>query len=245
MSNLPFKDNDKAPILFLHRYASLACALRRFETEHLDWYRPSEITELQWNMRSDFKTQIDELFRRVSARSVTFGDPYQYLQPRELSLFREATDADRNQMPLAQMHPKDQLEGFWAVINKRTNSRSFSSLCRAVELFNHVMTGILSGTQGEAWALLKTVEDFAPTLISVAEELLYRPEAKGEPGRLLHEDGSRIQNLRVNLESLRPVIERRGWLSADDLERCLSLGDLIRDYLDIKNLEVGSEPPGD
>ena len=159
MTNMPLKDHE-APILFLHTYALLPTELIPFEAEHLDWYRPSEITELQWNMRSDFKTQINQLFRRVSVGSVTFGDPLRYLQPRELSLFREATDAELNQTPLAQMHPKDQIKGFWAVITKRTNSRSLSSLCRAVDLFNHVVAGILSGTNGEAWAVLKTLEEF-------------------------------------------------------------------------------------
>jgi hypothetical protein len=235
MNNMPFK-NHEAPILFLHSYALLSTEGIPFEAEHLDWFRPSEITELQLNMRSDFKTQINELFRRVSVGSVTFDDALRYLHPRELSLFREATDAERNQMPLAQMHPKDQIKGFWAVITKRTNSRSLSSLCRAVDLFNHVASGILSGTKGEAWAVLKTVEEFAPAVISAAEELVYRPEAKGEPGQILHEDGTRIQNLRVDLECLRPVMKRPGWsFSTDHLDRFLSLGDLIRDYLVLKN----------
>ena len=235
MNDMPF-DNPGAPILFLHSYALLPTELIPFEAEHLEWFRPSEIIELQLNMRSDFKAQINELFRRVSVGSVTFDDALRYLHPRELRLFREATEADRSQVPLDQMHPKDQIKGFWAVITKRTNSRSVSSLCRAVDIFNHVVAGILSGTKGEAWAVLKTAEDFAPAVISAAEELVYRPEAKGEPGRILHEDGIRIQNLRVDLECLCPVMRRSGWSSSTDhLDRLLSLGDLIRDYLVLKN----------
>lgn len=236
-------EGHELPILFFHSYASWPSEMDPFETEHLDWYRPSEITELQWNMRSDFKAQIDELFRRVSARSVAFVDTLKYLQSRELKLFREATDADRNQTPLAQMLPKYQIQGFWAVIAKLTSSRSFSSLHRAAELFNHVVAGILSGTKGEARAMLKTVEDFAPAVVSAAEELLYRPAVKGEPGRILHADVTRIQDLRVTLECLSLVMRRSGWSSAtDNLERLLSLGDLIRDYLDLKNRQAGSGP---
>jgi hypothetical protein len=203
-----------------------------FETEHLDWYRPSEITELQANMRFDFKSQINELFRRVNPCAVVFREALEFLQTRELTLFRAATDADRNQMPLAQMHPKDQIMGFWAVITQRTNSRSLRSLCRAVDLFNHVVAGILSGTEGEAWAVIKTAEDFAPAVVSTAEELLYQRVVKGDRGSILAEDGARIQDLREDVECLRHVIRRSGWSSSTDhLERFLSLADMIRDNL--------------
>jgi hypothetical protein len=229
-------DDPRAPVLFLHSYASLPSESIPFESEHLDWYRPSEITDLQANMRFDFKTQINELFRRVSPSSVALGDVLQYLQRNELNLFRAATDADNNQMPLAQMHPKDQIKGFWAVITKRTNSRSLSSLYRAVGLFNHVLAGILSGTKGEAWAVIKTAEEFAPTMVSAAEELLYRLEAKSDRDTIRSEEEVDIQDLRENLECLRHVIRRSDWsLSADHLERFLSLADLVRDSLVRKN----------
>jgi hypothetical protein len=232
-------DEHGAPVLFLHSYAFLPCEPIAFETEHLDWYRPSEIAELQANMRFDFKTQIDELFRRVSPGSVALGDVLQYLQRNELILFRSATDADNTQMPLAQMHPKDQINGFWAVITKRIQSRSLSSLCRAVALFNHVLAGLLSGTTGKAWAAIETAEEFAPTVVSAAGELFYRPEAKSYRDQVLSEGGVDIQDLREDLERLEDVMRRSGWsFSAGHRERLLSLANLVRDYLVYKNEEA-------
>lgn len=231
-----FFEGDRAPVLFLHTYASLPSEPIPFESEHLEWYRPCEITELQANMRFDFRNQINELFRRVRPGSAALGDVLQYLQRNELNLFRVVTDADNNQMPLAQMHPRDQVKGFWAVITKRTNSRSLSSLYRAVDLFNHVLAGILSGTKGEAGAVIKTVEEFAPTIMTAAEDLLWRPEATNNRGTILSGDEVSIQELREDLKCLRHVIRRSGWSSsADRLERFLSLADLVRDHVLRKN----------
>ncbi len=69
-------------------------------------------------------------------------------------------------------------------------------------------------------------------MVTAAEELLYRPEANGYRGQILSESGVDIQDLREDLERLQDVIRHSGWsLSADHLERFLSLANLVRDYL--------------
>jgi len=127
------------------------------------------------------------------------------------------------------------------VITKLTSSRSLSSLYRAVELFNFVIAEILAGTNGEAWAVLKTAEEFGSAILAAAEELLYRPETKGEPGRVLHEDMTRIQKFRVELGCLSREIAQPSWsLSTSNVERFVSLAGLIQEYLDLNNSRAGS-----
>lgn len=160
-----------------------------------------------------------------------YGNPEEFTTADELLLFRAALPKSEQQLPLDEIHPLDQLEGYRAVILSRVANGDWATLQSAVYRFNWLIEAAIEGVDdrdARSYIEIKTEKDFAPSFL---ESLLALIDRLQEPRRRYDNYsefiGEKFQPLKPLLEILRPSVTHPAWPHSD-----LALGRflLIVDY---------------
>jgi hypothetical protein len=215
-----------------------------WESEWVEYYPATNLDRLRSELKSHIEHQLD-LFSESEYEdhfsAAEYGNPEEFITADELPLFRAALPKSGQQLPLDELHPRDQLKGYRAVLLNRVANGDWAALQSAVYRFNWLIEAAIEGVDdrdARSYIEIKTEKDFAPSFIG---SLLASIDRLQEPRRRYDHYsefiGERFQPLKPLLEILRPSVSHPAWPSSD-----LALGRflLIVDYFKVVSDEYSN-----
>ena len=217
-------------VLFVYAYHNLPGIS---DGSWVEYYAPARLEELRQALKSHIEHQLDlfsESYDYEEYFSIAeYGNPRDSISDDELSTFQSALASEDRQTPLHELHPRDVLWGFRAVILKRI-AGDLTEVRWAIELFNDIMESAIEAVDNHnarSYVRLQTAREFGPWFIEYLLEAVKALQQTRRQDSYHLFIAEKFSHLKPILDILHPVIHSTAWPHSD-----LSLGQflLIVDY---------------
>jgi hypothetical protein len=218
------------PLLFVYAYHNLPGIS---DGEWLAYYNPRSLKRLRGDLRGYVQHQLN-LFSKCFDFEDAFSQA-EYVEIEsigedEVVVFRSALRLQVRDVPLDELHPRDQLNGLRAVVLLRIDEGNLDGIRSGLDLFDNIMeSGIPTddARNPRSYIWLKAASEFAPWFIDSLLESIASLKQQWGVDSYRRFVGERFEPLKPLLDKLDPIVHREGWPRND-----LALGEflLIVDY---------------